>query len=170
MSNSDTINNKMENIEDLNFLEFYNKMKENKLLKNIYTLSEPNIKEKIFMIDFKTKSKDLIIYDIHDKSNNNIFNYTTLSISYYNTYIELDNLTLFNGDFFMDDLNDILISKKIYINNEENKENKENEDILIKEIIKIFKVIEYLDYLVTYCDGKKTIEWSEWKDWNDYNL
>jgi glycosyltransferase involved in cell wall biosynthesis len=32
------------------------------------------------------------------------------------------------------------------------------------------KVIEYLDYLVTYCGGKKTIDWNEWKDWNDYNL
>ena len=164
MSNFDTLNNEIENMEDLKFLEFYNKVKENKLLKNIYTLSEPNIKEKIFMIDFKKKSEDLVIYDIHDQMNNNIFYYTTLSISYYETYIELNNLTLFNGNFFMEELNDILKSKKIYINKEE------NEDILIKEIIKIFKVIEYLDYLVTYCSGKKTIDWNEWKDWNDYNL
>jgi len=140
------------------FISFYNKIKNNPLIINNYILSEPDIIEKIFMIDVKRKSDNLIIYDIHNPINE--FTYSGISITYSNSnHIELDVLSLFNGDFFMEDIKEILYPNKIY-----------NDNNILEQILKIYKVIEYLDYLVTYNDGKKVVDWNDWKDWNDYNF
>jgi len=140
------------------FITFYNKIKNNPLIINNYILFEPDIIEKIFMIDVKRKSDNLIIYDIHNPINE--FTYSGISITYFNSnHIELDVLSLFNGDFFMEDIKEILYPNKIY-----------NDNNILEQILKIYKVIEYLDYLVTYNDGKKVVDWNDWKDWNDYNF
>jgi hypothetical protein len=148
----------MENNIDKEFISFYNNIKDNNIFKNNYVLSEPDIINRMFMVEFKRKSNDITIYDIYNPAN--VFTYTGLAISYNETNnIELNVLTLYNGDFFMNDVKEILYPNKIY-----------NEDNLLDQIIKIYKVIEYFDYLVTYNEGKKIIEWHDWKDWNDYNF
>ena len=148
----------MENNIDKEFISFYHNIRDNNLFKNNFVLSEPDIINRMFMVEFKRKSDDITIYDIYNPAN--VFTYTGLSITYNETNnIELNVLTLYNGDFFMNDVKEILYSNKIY-----------NEDNLLDQIIKIYKVIEYFDYLVTYNEGKKIIEWHDWKDWNDYNF
>ena len=140
------------------FLTFYNSLKDNKLLKNYFFLEEPNVKEKYFMVEFKRYNSHLKIIDIYNPKNEFIFN--SLCIQYENKdKISYHILGLYNGDFFMEDLKDILYPKK-YFN-----------DVNIKDqILKVYKVIEYFDYLVRYNDGKKIVDWYDWKDWNDYNF
>jgi hypothetical protein len=148
----------MESNIDKEFISFYHNIRDNNLFKNNFVLSEPDITNRMFMVEFKRKSDDITIYDIYNPVN--IFTYTGLSITYNETNnIELNVLTLYNGDFFMNDVKEILYPNKIY-----------NENNLLDQIIKIYKVIEYFDYLVTYNEGKKIIEWHDWKDWNDYNF
>lgn len=148
----------MENFIEDPFLIFYNSIKDNKLLKSYFNIDEPNLKEKYFMIEFKTYSPHLKIIDIHNPENEFIFN--SLCIQYENKdKITYNTLALYIGDFFMDDLKDLLYPKKYF-----------NDENIIDQILKVYKVIEYFDYLVRYNGGKKIVDWYDWKDWNDYNF
>jgi hypothetical protein len=145
------------NMED-SFIEFYNKLKENNLFKNNLILEEPNIKERFFMIEFKRSNESLKIYDNFNPKNEFIYN--SLCINYNSVDdITYNILSLYDGDFFMNDLEDILYPNKSF-----------TEISIIEAILKIYKVIEYFDYLVKYNNGKKVIDWYDWRDWNDYNF